>query len=126
MLQVLSSESHSDATVDRFVRSICRVKSLGSDAVTLGVKPCREQLTEALQRIDVLGSSAARARAESHVWKDEIRNQLADAHQQLRREQTSHRAKASEATLLGTLLEEASMPPNAKPYCSTRKVNHTS
>lgn len=89
-----------------------RGKSLGCDAVVLGVRTYREQLTEALQRIDVLGSSAARARAESHVWKDEIRNQLADAHQRMRREQTSHRAAADEAALLGTLLEEASMPPN--------------
>lgn len=67
---------------------------------------CREQLTEALQRIDVLGSTAARARAESHVWKDQIRSQLADSGQQLRREQAAHRAALKQAALLNTLLEE--------------------
>ena len=68
--------------------------------------PCREQLAEAMQRIEVLAAAAAKARAEGNVWREEARSELAAATQQLQQEEAAHQDACEHTTLLNTLVEE--------------------
>jgi hypothetical protein len=83
---------------------------------------CREQLSEALERIDVLGSTSAQARTESNVLKIDTRNQLAEADQRLRQEESSHSAAIEQSVLLNTLLEEVHCLPVAQGHSGSPLV----
>lgn len=67
---------------------------------------CREQLQEAMERIEVLTSAAAKARVEGNIWKGQARDGLAEVSGRLREEQDARQAACQQATLLNSLVEE--------------------